>query len=331
MLKDPTKIIDLANAFYKSCILFAAIDLEIFNIIDKHKHMTHKKLSEYCNFDQRGTRLLLDACVSIGLLYKKNEYYENTSESSFFLVKESPGDLSKAICYNRDVYPAWGKLKKFVQTGKPVEKPALHLGFDRDRTRTFVLSMHYKAKGIAQIVLPYLDLSNCDKVLDVGGGPGTYSVLLSQKYPEAEFTVIDLPDVVSIASELIKEQRADSSVATLAGDYHIIDFPQQNDAVLFFGMLHQESEEDIIKLLTKGYSSLNDGGKIYILDMMTDDTHTKPEFSALFAVNMALTTENGWVFSDSELDSWVKIAGFKNFFTKRLPQPLVHWLAVAEK
>jgi len=37
--------------------------------------------------------------------------------------------------------------------------------------------------------------------------------------------------------------------------------------------------------------------------MMPDPSHTAPKFSALFAVNMALTSDSGWVFSSAELES----------------------------
>jgi len=67
------------------------------------------------------------------------------------------------------------------------------------------------------------------------------------------------------------------------------------------------------------------------MDMMTDSTHTKPQFSALFAVNMALTTDSGWVFSDSELRGWIEKAGFVNFSVRPLPSPMPHWLAGARK
>ena len=64
---------------------------------------------------------------------------------------------------------------------------------------------------------------------------------------------------------------------------------------------------------------------------MADATHTQPEFSALFAVNMALTTENGWVFSDAELKSWAEASAFTDFSVSALPEPMPHCLAVATK
>ena len=96
-------------------------------------------------------------------------------------------------------------------------------------------------------------------------------------------------------------------------------------------MLHQESPEAIQKLLKKAWNALNPGGIVYILDLMTDETHTQPRFSALFALNMALTTENGWVFSDQELKKWLKEAQFEEFVCNPLPPPMPHWLVSARK
>ena len=158
------------------------------------------------------------------------------------------------------------------------------------------MSMHGKALATAEPILSQLSLAGCRRLLDVGGGPGTYSVLLSRAYPELEATVLDLPPVIRIAEALIEQQGASDRVKTIAGDYHTIAFPNGNDAVLFFGMLHQESAENIPALLNKAYASLNPGGSVYVMDMMTDATHTAPKFSPMFAVNMALTSKSGWVF-----------------------------------
>lgn len=327
----PTRIISMASAFYDSCVLFSASDLGIFAKLAELESADAETLADVLQLDLRGTRLLLDACVAIDLLQKDGDIYQNTQEVAAFLVPGSPADLSGAIRYNRDVYPAWGSLKTLVKTGKPVEKPESHLGFDEERTRTFVLSMHYRALSIGRAVVGELQLDGCKKLLDVGGGPGTYSVLIAKKYPEIECTVLDLPDVVNVANELIKQQASEKQVKTVAGDYRTVEFPAGNDAVNFFGMFHQESPESISDLLKKGYNALVPGGVVNIMDMMTDYTHTKPVFSALFAVNMALTTENGWVFSDAELTEWLQQAGFIDIIVKPLPPPMPHSFATARK
>jgi hypothetical protein len=95
--------------------------------------------------------------------------------------------------------------------------------------------------------------------------------------------------------------------------------------------LHQESPAAIRDLIRRAYLSLAPGGVIYVMDMMTDATHTAPAFSALFAVTMALTTADGWVFSDMELRGWMEGAGFTDVAVRPLPPPMPHWLAGARK
>lgn len=328
---NPKLILDMASAFYDSGVLFAASDLDVFDCIEVQGGADASVVAKECGLSERGCRLLLDACVALGLLSREGAVYMNTPEASMFLVPGAPGDLSKAIRYNRDVYPAWGKLYDFVKTGEPVEMPGVHLGDDPERTRAFVLSMHGRALGIGRAVISNIDLSGRKQLLDVGGGPGTYSSLIAEKYPDISCKVIDLPAVAAIADELISESGLSNRVKTVKGDYHKVEFPGGNDAVIFFGVLHQESPEDIIGLFKKAYASLEPGGMIYVMDMMTDASHTQPKFSALFAVNMALTTQNGWVFSDKELQGWLGEAGFSQFACKPLPPPMPHWLAVAHK
>jgi 3-hydroxy-5-methyl-1-naphthoate 3-O-methyltransferase len=330
-MTQPNHIMDMASAFYDSCVLFAASDAGVFGKLAELERANASAIARALHSDLRGTRLLLDACVALGLLAKDGDEYANTSESAAFLVPGAPGDLSRAIRYNRDVYSVWGKLENFVSDGKAVEKPEIHLGEDPERTRTFVLSMHARALAIGRAVVPQLDLAGCKRLLDVGGGPGTYSVLMAQANPDLTCTVLDLPAVVAIASELIEQHGMAERVSTLAGNYRTADFPAGLDAVNFFGCLHQESPEGIRQLFKKAHEALNPGGMIHVMDIMTDATHAAPKFSALFAVNMALTTHDGWVFSDEELVGWLEEAGFVQCHVEPLQPPMPHWLATARK
>lgn len=321
----------MASAFYESCILFSSAEVGIYAALARLGRADVSRLAAELSADERGLRLLLDACVAIELLEKDGDLYQNTAEASAFLVPGAAADLSRAIRYNQDVYPAWGKLMNFARTGKPVEPPALHLGQDEERTRRFVLSMHGKTLGIGMAVLPHIDLSGDSRLLDIGAGPGTYSMLFARKYPHLQCTVLDLPEVVAIANQLIAAEGLAGRISAIAGDYHSAAFPGGHDAVHLFGMLHQESVETIRRILAKSFDALVPGGTVRVLDMMTDHTHTKPPFSALFAVNMALTSDHGWVFSDEELRGWMESAGFVDFQLRPLPPPMPHWLATARK
>ncbi len=326
-------IVDLASAYYGSAVLFAALEVDLFTAVQRDgPRACVETLADRAGLDPRGLRLLMDACVAVGLLHKEGAVYANTTAGALALVSGAPHDLTRAVRYNRDVYPAWGCLAQLVKNGRPVEAPETHLGEDAERTRGFVLAMHGRALGIGRSVVPMLDLDGCRSLLDLAGGPGTYAVLMAQAHPDLMCITMDLPAVSVVASELVQKTNVSARVSCRAGDYHTDVYETEAyDAVSIFGALHQESPEMIVSILKRAQKALKPGGRIFVLDLMTDATHTQPAFSALFAVNMALTTHNGWVFSDGELHDWLGEAGFEACETHPVPPPMPHWLVAARK
>ncbi len=320
-MKDIQGIVDLSSAFYGSAVLFAAIDCGVFEKVERGE----------LDAGARGMRLLADACVALGLLEKRDGKYANTPAGKAALVPGGPADLTRAIRYNRDVYPAWGRLAEFARTGRPVERPELHLGDDAARTRVFADAMFGRAMGIGRGVVPMLKgLSG--RLLDLAGGPGAYAILLCQANPALECVTVDLPAISECASEYVAKFGLSQRIECRAGDYHADDYGEGGyDAVTIFGALHQESPRAIVDILRRAARALKPGGRLFVLDMMTDSTRAAPAFSALFAVNMALTTENGWVFSDEELKGWMREAGLVPDDTLHAPPPMPHWLVIATK
>ena len=343
-MKSVNEIVDLASAYYGSAVLFAAIDRGVFAAIEQSNNRTIEQLAEACKCDVRGLRLLLDACVAEGLLEKNGETYCNTSAGKVALVPGGPADLTKAIRYNRDVYPAWGKLAEFAKTGMPVEKPEIHLGEDAARTKAFAAAMFGRAMGIGRGIVPMLGLgqqayNNKElasggevRVLDLAGGPGAYAILMCQANPELTCVTVDLPAIAAEAQGYVAQFGLSDRITCRAGDYHTDVYEADAyDAVTIFGALHQESPAAIVDILKRAARALRPGGRVFVLDLMTDATHTAPKFSTLFAVNMALTTTNGWVFSDDELKGWMREAGLRPGETAVVPPPMPHWLVTAER
>lgn len=330
MALELSQIIDLASAFYGSSVLFAAIELDLFTAVGRLPDPTAGAVAASVGGDERALRLLLDAAVAVGLLTKHDNRYALTDAAAASLTEGAPHDLRRAIIYNRDVYAAWGKTALFAKTGKPVEPPRLHLGDDPERTRRFALSMHGRAMGIGRAVVPNLGLPKGAHVLDLAGGPGTYALLMAQADPTLTCDTYDLPAISAVARE-ITAPCADR-VRCFSGDYHTDVWQEAAyDAVTLFGCLHQESPESIVSILRRAAAALKPGGTLYVLDLMTGPDHTTPPFSALFALNMALTTENGWVFSDEELKGWMTAAGLVDFSVSPIPPPMPHALAKAVK
>ena len=328
-MRDVQGIVDLASAFYGSAVLFAALEHGVFAAVERFGRLGDLVRETGC--DARGLRLLLDACVAEGLLEKSGESYSNTPASRAALVPGGPADLTRAIRYNRDVYPAWGNLGDFVKGGRPVERPELHLGEDAARTKAFAAAMFGRAMGIGRSVVPLLG-GVSGRVLDLAGGPGAYAILLCGANPGVTCVTVDLPAIAAEARGYVAQAGLSDRIECRAGDYHADEYEAgAYDAVTIFGALHQESPESIAAILGRAHRALRPGGALHVLDMMTDGSRTSPKFSALFAVNMALTTRDGWVFSDADLRGWMREAGFEPGETVRVPPPMPHWLVSGRK
>ena len=323
----------LATGYWPSAALLAANQLGIFQALDGNP-ASASDLARQFDIPIRSVTMLLDACAALGLLDKqmsgetKNEFasYSNSDSAAAFLVPGRPGYLGDAIRWSADQYALWGDLANAVRANAPLIPPP-HLGHDPDKTRTFVLGMHNRALGVARGVVPFLDFGGASTLLDVGGGPGTYAQLLAQNYADLRITLLDLPEIVEIARELIADAKMGDRIITRSGNavtdsYGTAEF----DAVLFSGVLHQMGPAIIQSMLAKAHKALKPGGRVLISDVMVTGNGTEPAFGALFSLQMLLTSEAGGVFSVEQAEGWLGDAGFHTIVTNRLPPPLPYFI-----
>jgi ubiquinone/menaquinone biosynthesis C-methylase UbiE len=326
---DPRALYQIATGYWSSAVLLAANELGLFGAVADGAQ-TVPEVARVLHTHPRTTEILLDACVALELLRKQEDHYYLTSTCSF-LVPGCPGYLGQALRWCLDQYPVWGRLADAVRTGCPITEPELHLGRDPAQTRRFVLAMHERAAGMARGVVPYLDLTDCTTLLDVGGGPGTYAGLLVERYPGLQATILDLPPVCAVASELLAGTGLDKHIVLQPGDATQADYGSQvYDAVLFCGVLHQMSPSIIRQMLVGAHQALRRGGRILICDLMLDRTKTRPVFSALFSLQMILTSQTGAVFATEECIAWLQEVGFVNVTSHSLAPALPYTVVRAD-
>ena len=150
--------------------------------------------------------------------------------------------MGNAMRYSDQLYATWGRLDEALRSGKPALAAESYLGDDEARTRSFVHAMHGRAMGIARVLVGGARSQGRKAMLDVGGGPGTYSILLTERYPGLHSEVLELPGVAAVAREIVAAAGASERVTLRDGDYHSSDFGSGHDVVLMSGMFHRENE-----------------------------------------------------------------------------------------
>ena len=263
-----------------------------------------------CTSNRATRRCSCGPALASGFLSEKSGRFENTPVAAMFLVSRSPAFMGNVIRYSDQLYATWGSLEDALRSGKPALPAQTYLGDDPARTRGFVQAMHERALGIARALVPILDLTGRRTMLDVGGGPGTYSVLLTERFPGLRAEVIELPGVAAVARELVAAAGASERVVLRDGDYHSADFGSGKDVVLMSGMFHRETEQACRGLIERAAACLNPGGLLVVSDVFTDQGGCQPTFAAMFGLNMMLTAPDGGVHADADVMRWMADIGF---------------------
>lgn len=329
-MPDPSPIVRLSTAYWESQALLTANRLRIFDALADGPRSADE-VAAGLQLDPRSTGLLLRACVGLGFLTESGQRFQNAPVAATFLVSRSPAFMGNVIRYSDQLYAAWGHLEDAVRTGKPAVPAQTYLGDDPSRTRAFVQAMHERALGIARALVPMLDLSGRRTMLDVGGGPGTYSVLLTERFPGLQAEVLELPGVAAVARELVAAAGAQQRVTLLDGDYHSSDFGSGRDVVLMSGMFHRESAQTCRDLVKRAAACLDPGGLLVVSDVFTDQGGCQPAFAAMFGLNMMLTAPEGGVHADADVKQWMAECGFRDLKVDALPPPMPHRVVTGVK
>jgi len=311
ILKEMGEITQISGGFQKSLILQVAVKNNLFSYLSQTDGGDINNISNDFDWDKRSARIFLDSLAGIGFLKKENGKYLNNKISEKYLVEGKEyymGDIIKH--YHNLLQGSWSGLENTLKTGNPsvdrkVEKRS------EEQLKNFILGMSNLAGILAKQIISMLDISKYRRMLDVGGGPGTYPITFCEHNPDMKAVVFDLPDVMPILEGQIKKYGLENRIISIPGNLKKDDFGKSYDLVLIANIIHMLSEEEIIGLFKKSYDALDDGGDIFIKDFVPDDERKGPEMPLIFAVNMLVGTEKGDSYTESQISSFLEDSGFK--------------------
>ena len=305
-------LIQLSCGYWKSHVLFAAVEFDIFTLIDNGKQ-TAKSISQSIHTDERATEMLLNALVSLELLTKRANKYHNSHISNLYLIRGKPLYQGDFIHHFHNIMDNWTMFRETIETGKAVSLKDLPEDVDPHDLRDFITAMHNIATVKADELCRNIDFKKSKTLLDVAGGPGTYAIVFARVNPDLHAVVFDLGHVIKLTQEFIKNTGMEGRVTTQAGNCLEDSFGENvYDVVLVSNLLHIYSPENNTRILKKCWDALKNEGQVIIHEFVLDETKTHPQFAALFSLNMLIGTQEGASYSGSEYNAWLERAGFRN-------------------
>ena len=199
----------------------------------------------------------------------------------------------------------WGKLPAAVKNG-PVK---INKIFDK----TFTLAMA-EAAIIWDLLKTMETLKNlpklgqAEKLLDLGGGHGLYTIAFTQINPNLKACVFDLPQVIEEATKHVVSN--EERIAYIAGDFAKDDIGSDYDIVFTSDFLYLCDLEEELKLgLNKIHASLNSEGLLISKHWHIDDLH-KDATAVFFDLMFSMRAETDRVYSTGEFCKILETHGF---------------------
>lgn len=308
-LDTPEAILETANAYQRSRALLTGVELGVFTALGDRK-LSSQEIAAACDADPRAMDRLCNALCSLGLLVKEGDLFGNTLAAARRLCRDSV-DFLAVLEHTSNMFQSWATLTKAVRKGGHVYDKELKER-DQDWFTAFIRAMHHHALKTAAEVASVLDLSGVERMVDVGGGSGAFSIAFAQAKPGLTAVVLDLPQVVPQTQAFVEKAGLGDRVRARICDYLTEDFGRGYDLALLSSIVHIHSPAVNQQLINKAYAALNPKGVIVIRDFIMSEDRLSPAHGALFALNMLVNTADGDTYPEAEIAAWLTTAGCKS-------------------
>jgi len=306
---NPGELLEIAGFFWKTCVLQTAVKMDVFTVIGDVGR-TAGEIAQKVDGAAKSVERLLNALVAMELLDKQNETYTNTSSGRELLAKDSPKYLGHIIMHHHHLLESWSKLDQVVKSGKPQINRSSHI--QEEWRESFLMGMFTLAMGLAPQIVPVIDLSDRQHLLDLGGGPGTYAIHFCLSNERLRATVYDLPTTRLFAEKTIQQFKLAERINFMDGNYLEDPIEGRYDVAWLSHILHGEGSEDCRMIIQKTVDALEPGGMIIIHDFILNNSMDGPLFPALFSLNMLLNTESGQSYSEEQIIDMLAAAGARD-------------------
>lgn len=297
------KIFDLRN-YLNLYILHVGLQFGIFELL-KEEPLDSDKIAQFLKADKEAMQVFLDALVAIKFLKKRSGKYFNVGIANKYLIPSSPFYIGDIVRFRASRWNDWNRLYLCIKKGMlgvPISK-------NPEGQKDFILAMHNLAIFDAPVLANKLSLSWAEKLIDIGGGPGTFSIYFAKRNPKLNCYILDLPPVLKFTRRVIRSYELSHRVKVIEGDYNR-EIPGNYDVAFLSKINSRESEKSNKRLIKRIFGCLNSKGEIILRCNLLDKEKTYPVENAIFSLYMALHQRDARCYSLTEVKDWFREAGF---------------------
>ena len=213
----PDPIMKIAMGFMAAKHLFVASEIGLFKGLAAGP-VSIVELSKMTEIPPRTLAIVANAMVSLGLIERQGDRYSNSDVAATFLAGRPGPDLRPMLRFwNRISYPTWQKLEEAVRRGAGQAQFGV---FSEEEQQIFSAGVESFTAPIAAALSTSYDFSSHRRVLDIGGGTGSFLVAVLRRQSSLRGTLFELPGACAVARQrLAREPERTHGIRRCRGRY----------------------------------------------------------------------------------------------------------------
>jgi len=285
--------------------------------------LTLAELASKVSLPRYGIKVLSEAGLGIGLFYLDEDRFKLTKLGHYILrdtMTRINMDVVHDVCY-RGLFD----LDKSIEQGRPAglktlgNWKTLYEGlscFTPAARESWLAFDHYYSELAFPAALPLVLKSSPKRLLDVGGNTGKWAMQCAKYDPNVRITIADLPQQLDLARSAICQEGLEHRVDFFP--INILDesqsLPKGYDAIWMSQFLDCFSEKEIVSILRRTVSAMDESSRLYILELFWD---RQPNETAAFCLQQTslyftcIANGNSQMYHSADLSRCLVESGLK--------------------
>lgn len=258
-IPEKLEVIENFMKGYKSFqVLRTAIDSGLFDWIEKTGGSTREEISVGVKLNGLFMKGYLESLVELGFLVQSGNQYTNSSAASNLLTRAK--ETYQGEWLSLTARSNWSNLLALFRSEDPVAELYHDNDFPEYIQGLAKRPLTGELQAVTHHVLNWPGFDKCQKILDIGGSFGLFTLALCQENSQLEALIIEEPLRVSHTARLIKDQGLEDRVKVQAGHNILkINLEPDFDVILMAHQLYSYRKQ-LSPLFAKMSSLLKPGG-----------------------------------------------------------------------
>ncbi len=334
------QLFDLCAGFVYAQVLLACVRLKLFDKLAEGPQSLAELAPRLALTEEQAHRLL-EAAVALKLAQKRsggryglgphgaallgNGGVAEMVEHHAMLYRDLADPLALLRAEPREVAGGETELQRFwayARNAAPGEVA-------QDGVAGYSELMSASQAMIAEEVIAAYPLRRHRRLLDIGGGQGTFLMHVARHVPGLELRLFDLPAVAARAQANFAAAGLAGRAEAQGGDFYRDPLPGGADLLSLVRIVHDHDDAGAQAILNAARAALPQGGTLLLAEPMAGTPGAEPSGAAYFGFYL-LAMGSGRPRTAQELMDMLHAAGFARVREAHTRRPLLTRLLIAE-